>query len=71
MVYRARDGRKITGYVNTLFSRGAVRIADWAGKELYSGAGVNRLQKVQNADSILWEVKRRFLPRINSGVSTP
>ena len=63
VVYRTRDGRKITGYINTLFSRGAVRIADWAGKELHNGASVNRLRKIQNADSLVWEV--------NSGVSSP
>jgi len=40
----------------TLFSRGAARIADWSGKELYSGAGINRLRKTQNADSLIWEV---------------
>lgn len=63
VVYPARDGRKVTGYINTLFSRGAVRIADWSGKELYNGAGVNRLRKIQNTDSIAWEVA--------GGVSSP
>ncbi len=42
----------------TLFSRGAARIADWSGKELYSGAGVNRLWKTQNLGGV-------------SGISSP
>lgn len=63
VVYRTRDRRKITGYINTLFSRGVVRIANWAGRELYNGASVNRLRKVQNTDSLAWEV--------NNGVSSP
>ena len=56
VIYRTRSGRKITGYVNTLFSRGAARIADYAGRELYSGASVNKLKKLQNADNLVWEV---------------
>lgn len=72
VVYRTRDGREIAGYVNTLFSRGAVRIADWLGRELYSGASVNKLKKLQNADALTWEVSSGVSSlRINSGVSTP
>ncbi|MEW6226474.1 MAG: RNA-guided endonuclease IscB [Bacillota bacterium] len=63
VVYRTRNSRKITGYINTLFSRGAVRIADHAGRELYNGASVNKLKKLQNADALTWEV--------SSGVSSP
>jgi hypothetical protein len=63
VVYRTRNGRKITGYINTLFSRGAVRIADHAGQELYNGASVNKLKKLQNADALIWEM--------SSGVSSP
>ncbi len=54
--YRRRQGGVLTGYINTLFSRGAVRIADHVGKELYSGAGVDRLCKLQDADTLIWEV---------------
>lgn len=63
VVYRTKNGRKIIGYINTLFSRGAVRIADHAGRELYNGASVNKLKKLQNADALTWEV--------SSGVSSP
>lgn len=54
--YRTRKGEAITGYVNVLFSRGAVRIADFSGKELYNGASINRLHKLQNKDTLIWEV---------------
>ncbi|AOQ23031.1 hypothetical protein MTAT_26690 [Moorella thermoacetica] len=54
--YRTKKGEAITGYVNTLFSRGTVRIADFFGKELYNGASVNRLRKWQNNDTLIWEV---------------
>ena len=61
--YRSKGRPEIVGYVNTLFSRGVVRIADCAGKELYNGAGVNRLCKLQDANTLIWEVKWRcFLP---------
>jgi hypothetical protein len=54
--YIARSGRKITGYINTLFSRGTVRIADYAGRELYNGASVNKLKKLQDTNTLIWEV---------------
>lgn len=55
--YRNKAGKIIRGYVNTLFSRGAVRIADHAGRELYNGASVNKLKKIQDADTLIWEVR--------------
>jgi len=48
-------GVKVVGYINTLRSSGSVRIADWQGKEL-ANISVNRLKKLQNRDSIVWEV---------------
>lgn len=56
VVYRTRNGRKITGYINTLFSRGTVRIADFRGRELYSGSSASKLKKLQNTDALIWEV---------------
>lgn len=54
--YRNKAGKVIRGYINTLFSRGAVRIADHAGRELYNGASVNKLKKIQDADTLILEV---------------
>lgn len=56
VVYRSKTGRVVKGYINTLFSRGAVRITDYSGKELYAGASINRLKKLQNTDTLIWEV---------------
>lgn len=49
------NGRKIMGYINTLRSSGTVRVSDWEGNEL-ANVSVNRVRKVQNRDSIIWEV---------------
>lgn len=46
---------KVVGYINTLRSSGSVRIADWQGNELIS-VSVNKLKKLQNRDSVIWEV---------------
>ncbi|MDH7577178.1 MAG: hypothetical protein QHH75_04960, partial [Bacillota bacterium] len=54
--YRNKAGKTITGYVNTLFSRGAVRIADPAGRELYNGASVNKIKKFQDADTLIFNM---------------
>lgn len=56
VAYRPKGRAEIVGYVNTLFSRGAVRIVDHAGRELYNGAAVNRLRKLQDSDTLIWEV---------------
>ncbi|ACA59247.1 hypothetical protein Daud_0717 [Candidatus Desulforudis audaxviator MP104C] len=52
--YKA-GGAKVVGYINTLRSSGSVRVADWQGKELVN-VSVNKLKKLQNRDSIVWEV---------------
>ncbi|MBF7084394.1 HNH endonuclease [Desulfallas sp. Bu1-1] len=62
VLYRTRSDRKIVGYINTLFSRRTVRIVDPTGRELYNGASINKLKKIQNADTLIWEV--------NNGVSS-
>lgn len=54
--YRNKAGKIIRGYVNTLFSHGVVRIADYSGRELYNGASVNKLKKLQNSNTLIWEV---------------
>ncbi|MEW6408845.1 MAG: hypothetical protein AB1488_01865, partial [Nitrospirota bacterium] len=54
--YITRQRKSIVGYINTLFSRGTVRIADWSGKELYNGASVNRVKKLQNSKGLLLAV---------------
>ncbi|WP_160315553.1 hypothetical protein, partial [Thermincola ferriacetica] len=56
VVYRSKTGRVVKGYINTLFSRGTVRITDYSGKELYAGASINKLKKLQNTDTLIWEV---------------
>ncbi len=48
-------GVEIVGYVNTLRSSGSVRIANWQGKEL-ANISVNKVKKLQNCNSIVWEV---------------
>ncbi len=48
-------GAKIVGYINALRSSGSVRVADWQGKELVN-VSVNKLKKLQDRDSIVWEV---------------
>ncbi|OPL09794.1 MAG: hypothetical protein AVO34_05100 [Firmicutes bacterium ML8_F2] len=48
-------GAKVVGYVNSLRSSGSVRICDWQGKEL-ANVSANKLKKLQNRDSIAWEV---------------
>jgi len=52
--YITKQELKIVGYINTLFSRGAVRIADAFGKELYSGASINKVRKLQSSLSLLF-----------------
>lgn len=47
--------RKVIGYINSLRSSGKVRICDWEGKELIN-VSVNKLKKLQNRDSVIWEV---------------
>ncbi len=48
------NGKKIIGYLNTLRSSGMVRICDFTGREL-ANVSVNRLKKLQNRDSVIWE----------------
>mgnify|MGYP005838858743 CR=1 FL=1 len=45
------EGGGLTGLTRS----GSVRIADWQGNELIS-VSVNKLKKLQNRDSIIWEV---------------
>lgn len=49
------NGKKVLGYINTLRSSGSVRVSDWHGREL-ANVTVNKLKKLQNADTIVWEV---------------
>lgn len=49
-------GRRVVGYVNTLRSAGNVRVADACGKQLADGVSVNRLRKLQDADTLIWSV---------------
>lgn len=49
------NGQKVAGYINTLRSSGTARIANWQGKEL-ANVTVNKLKKLQNADTVIWEV---------------
>ncbi|MBI5328338.1 MAG: RRXRR domain-containing protein [Deltaproteobacteria bacterium] len=51
--YTTKDKRTVIGYVNTLFSRGVVRIADAGGRELYNGASINKVRKLQNTNGLL------------------
>ncbi|MEW6296087.1 MAG: RNA-guided endonuclease IscB [Candidatus Diapherotrites archaeon] len=57
--YRSHE-KHVVGYVNTLRTKGTVRIADAFGKQLAGGVSVGRLRKLQNASTLIWEVKRRF-----------
>jgi len=54
-------GVKIVGYVSSLRSSGYIRISDWRGNEL-ANASVNKLRKLQNCDSVVWEVQAAFPP---------
>jgi hypothetical protein len=45
---------KIIGYINTLFTKGAVRIADAFGKEVYNWASINKIKKLQDSFSLLF-----------------
>ncbi len=49
------NGKKVVGYINTLRSSGSVRVSDWQGRELVN-VTVNKLKKLQNADTIVWDV---------------
>lgn len=51
----------VTGYINTLRSSGIVRLADWSGKEL-ANASVNKLRKLQDRNTLIWEVKTALPP---------
>lgn len=51
--YSTKNKDIIIGFANTLYTRKAVRIADIIGKELYNGAGINKICKLQNADNLI------------------
>ncbi|MGB9886671.1 MAG: RNA-guided endonuclease IscB [Moorellales bacterium] len=55
LVGAAVGGRRVVGYVSTLRTSGIVRLADWQGREL-ANVSASRLVKLQNRDSIVWEV---------------
>jgi len=52
--YRNGD-RRLIGYINTLRSSGTARVSNWQGREL-ANVSVNQLKKLQNADTLIWEV---------------
>jgi len=55
LVEYEKGNQKIIGYINTLRTSGSVRLSDWRGEELIN-VTINRLRKLQNADSLVWEV---------------
>lgn len=48
-------GRPVVGYANTLRTAGNVRVADWFGRQLVDGISINRLRKLQDANTLIWE----------------
>jgi hypothetical protein len=54
--------KHVAGYVNTLRTKGTVRIADAFGKQLVGSAGAGRLRKLQNVSTLIWEVAQRRFP---------
>ena len=64
--YTTKNNKNILGFINTLRSCKTVRIANVNGEELYDGATINKLLKLQNGDSLL--LVPQFLSAINNGV---